>query len=476
MPYSFDRICKDVVKKLQGKDLCPVKCLSDATKFRQFAILQKTSQSWHWTSEDIPVGYSLLQILEPNVPSPETEVSAPMPFKRIVSKKLKGNVGVNAIAEGSVSTGFGHSYGYDIEVQCTSIPASKLGILQNRKLVENEPSFVKDCWIGRKDLYVVTEAYEVTKATVLEDSSTEDLSGQVLTPQFLQAQGQWQRETKNLVPIPKGAVVAYRKKQLVIENDTCAILLSGSGKKKTFLGAFPRFQGLPVASDESFRSRRDTEIHYSITIEEPINYIAPIGRLEEPLHNDFLNLEREIFEKTQMLPILSKDVQDAVFSSLLPMLGDRDTLYDLMSMLELDQLGHMDGPGGMILDELRKDSWNVLKDLLLYLLHALMVLSDTQLSLLAQSAEKRLLLHQRELVKSILESNFKYPWNIPFTLQPQLLAPLQGEGLAITYGLLSECGLQMELNNPRSTWDLEAKMPMSALYGSLSFLQQLVEA
>lgn len=177
--------------------------------------------------------------------------------------------------------------------------------------------------------------------------------------------------------------------------------------------------------------------------------------------------------------MLSKDVQEAVFSSLLPMFSDREILYDLMNKLELNQFGHMDGPGDVILDQLREGSippWIDFRNLLLYLLQALMVLSDTQLNLLAQSMEKRLLLHQRELVKSILQPNFKYPWSIPFTLQPQLLAPLEGEGLVITYELLKECGLEMEPNNPRSTWDLEVKMPLSALYGSLSFLQQLVEA
>lgn len=70
MPYSFDWVCKDVVKKLQGKDLSPVTRLSDAMKFRQFAILQRTPQSLFWKSEDTPVGYSLLQILESNLPVP----------------------------------------------------------------------------------------------------------------------------------------------------------------------------------------------------------------------------------------------------------------------------------------------------------------------------------------------------------------------------------------------------------------------
>ncbi|XP_036063460.1 gasdermin-C-like [Onychomys torridus] len=466
MPHSFDWICKDVVKRLRGKDLNPVKGLTDAMKFRQFEILQTDPQSLYLDSEDTPVGYSLLEILEPNFPVPEPEVSAPIPLKHTVSWKLKSNVGVNAIAEGSVSAEFVQSCGYDIEVQCTSIPDSKLKSLQNRKLLDQELSFVNDCRMGRKELYVVTEAFEVIKGTELEDSSSVDLSGKVGIPHKIvkvQAQGQWQRKRTDSVPIPKGAVVAYKKKQLVIENDTIAILFSAKTKKKTFLGMLPRLSCLSPASEMGWW----------------INYISPIGTIEEPFHLDFQCLQDEVFRTTRELSMLSKDVQDVVFSSLLPMLRDRKILYDLMNTLKLDQLGHMDGPGGVILDVVQQDSrppWIDLKNLILYLLKILMVLSDTQLSLLAQSMEKRLLFQQRELVKSILQPNFKYPWNIPFTLQPQLLGPLQGEGLAITYELLKECGLKTELNNPRSTWDLEAKRPLSVLYGSLSFLQQLVES
>ncbi|XP_052017520.1 gasdermin-C [Apodemus sylvaticus] len=481
MSYTFDWVSKDVVKKLQGKDLRPVKRLSDATKFRQFDILQKTPQSLFFKSEDTPVGYSLLKILEPNFPVPEPEVSAPIPLKHTVSQKLKANVDVKAIVEGGASAEFVQSCGYDIEVQSTSIPDSKLESLQNRKLLDQEPSFVTDCRMGRKNLYVVTEAFEVTKGTVLEGSSSIGLSGKALIPQFVkgQAQGQWQRDRTDSVPILKGAVLAYKKKQLVIKNNTCAILLSDNAKKKTFPGIFnmaPKCGYVTLRTSIGIPPRDDLR-RLEITLR--INDVPPIGSIEEPAHLDFKCLQNEVSLQTEQLAMLSKDVQDVVFSSLLHMLSDREALYDLMNMLELDQLGHLEGPGGIILDELQKDSstpWIDLKNLILYLLQALMVLNDTQLDLLAQSVEMQLLLQQRELVKSILQPNFKYPWHIPFTLQPQLLAPLQGEGLAVTYGLLKECGLKMELNNPRSTWDLEAKMPLCALYGSLSFLQQLAEA
>nr|AAI13154.1 Gsdmc2 protein [Mus musculus] len=467
MGYSFDRASKDVVKKLQGRDLRPVECLSDATKFRLFHILQETPRSG-WETEDIPVGFTLLDLLEPNFPVPEPEVSAPKPFIHVQSTDLEANLNVADIARGGVGyVGYG---GYNIEVQSTSIPNPKLEILQNRKLLDKLPTFMKFCRMERKNLYVVTEAYEVSKDTMLTGLSSVNLSVKGFFKQLFKVRGKAGRSEKYSIPIPKGSVLAYKKQQLVIENNTCVILPSATKKKMTFPGT-PKYAS----------ASEPTEIYRTELQGLWINDIVPIGRIQEPAHLDFMCLQNEVYKQTEQLAELSKGVQEVVLSSILSMLyeGDRKVLYDLMNMLELNQLGHMDGPGGKILDELRKDSSNPcvdLKDLILYLLQALLVLSDTQLCLLAQSVKMGLLPHQVELVKSILQTNFKYSSNTPFTLQPQLLAPLQGEGLAITYELLEECGLKMELNNPRSTWDLEAKMPLSALYGSLSFLQQLQKA
>uniref|UniRef100_A0A452VC00 Gasdermin PUB domain-containing protein n=1 Tax=Ursus maritimus TaxID=29073 RepID=A0A452VC00_URSMA len=188
------------------------------------------------------------------------------------------------------------------------------------------------------------------------------------------------------------------------------------------------------------------------------------------------HLHEEIFQEVEALAQLSKDAQDAIFHNILNMLGNREALQDLVDELDGNPWDSLDGFGGKILNEMQediRDVWIQERFHMIYLLEAIMVLSNAQHDLLTQSMKKRTLLQQRELVKSILEPNFKCSGNIPFTLKPELLAPLQDEDLAITYGLLQECGLNMELNSPRSTWDQEAKQPLSALYGTLSVLQQL---
>uniref|UniRef100_A0A8C3X5L6 Gasdermin PUB domain-containing protein n=1 Tax=Catagonus wagneri TaxID=51154 RepID=A0A8C3X5L6_9CETA len=205
------------------------------------------------------------------------------------------------------------------------------------------------------------------------------------------------------------------------------------------------------------------------------------GRIQQPFSHDFKYLQEEVSWEMEALAQLSKDTQDAVFHTILKdlKLKDRRALQDFMDMLDGDPLAHADGFGGTFLSEMGEDlrnSWSRSRSHIIYILDAIMALNDTQHELLAQSMEKRILLQQRELVRSILEPNFKYPLSIPFRLEPELLAQLQEDGVAVTFALLQECGLRMEPGSPKATWDLEAKKPLCALYAALSGLQQLVGA
>ncbi|XP_021107746.1 gasdermin-C [Heterocephalus glaber] len=474
MSSILERVSNRMIQNLGSKDLKPVKCVLDATKFRQFSILQKKTSFWPWKqSDDIPVEYSLMDILEPSSSVPECVRSGLFHSKDFEIKKLKTDVGINAGAEVSVSGEIVQSHGSTLEVQSVSIPHPKLETLQNRKLLEPEPSFLSVCRRRGDKLYVVTEAVELVKDTVLHDRSSANVSGKVSIPRVTyvkgKCQGEAQRVREKTVSVPQGTVLAYRKKQLVIKDKYCTILVFDDMKQKTFQYEPPRL-GLCSQVMQTLESQG------LFTLE--LSPILPIGRLEEPIGQDFRVLQKEVSKNMKALAQVSKDIQAVVFHSILAMLGDKEALKTLLDMMESDSLGHLDGPGSNILNELQQESsppWVNLGYLIFYLLEVLLELSDTQLVLLAQSVEKRILSQQQELVRSILVPNFKYPWNIPFTLPAELLAPLQGEGLHITYALLEECGLKMELKSPRTTWHLEAKKPLSALYVALSMLLQLAK-
>ncbi|XP_011793570.1 PREDICTED: gasdermin-C [Colobus angolensis palliatus] len=508
MPSMFERISKNLVKEIGSKELTPVKYLLNATKLRQFVILRKKkdSRSSIWGQSDyIPVEFSLNDILEPSSSVPESVVTGPFHFSDIVIQKHKADVSVNVGVEVSVSGEASVDHGCSLEFQIVTIPSPNLEDFQKRKLLDPEPSFLKECRRRGDNLYVVTEAVELINNTVLYNSSGVNILGKIslwITYGKGQGQGESLRVKTKALTLQKGMVMAYKRKQLVIREK--AILISDDDEQRTFEDEYKISESVFYCAARSEEwlpsihtisptlfnaSPKDMKLKPELFLKPKFlrghlpKYeqvcILPVGRIEEPFWQNFKHLQEEVFQKIKTLAQLSKDVQDVVFYSILAMLGDRGALQDLMDMLELDSSGHLDGPGGAILKKLQQDSnraWFNPKDPILYLLEAIMVLSDIQQDLLACSVEMRILLQQQELVRSILEPNFRYPWSIPFTLKPELLAPLQSEGLAITYGLLEECGLRMELDNPRSTWDLEAKMPLSALYGTLSLLQQLAEA
>nr|KAF6300497.1 hypothetical protein mMyoMyo1_006043 [Myotis myotis] len=443
MPSTFERTTKKLVKEIGDQELRPVKSLLSATKIRRFSLIQrKKARSWFWQRPDEPLDASLMDILEPGSSVPDAAVEVSVLFSDTEVSKQQAAGSVNAGAEVGFSGETAACQESSLDIQIVSTPQKSWTELQKRKLLDPEPYFLKQCREAGVNLYVVTETVELRNSPVLPDLSSANVSGKFFFPLNIfvkgEAQGGGLKVRKKTLTVPKGSVLAYTRKQLVFYGREWDEYTDDDDDEKTLLG----------------------------------------GRVQESPGLDFKLLQEEVSQNIKAAE-LSKDMQGVVFSKLLAMLGDRKALQDLMDKLEEEPFGHLDGPGGTILTELRKDFRYPEVGpgcLILYLLEALMVLSDIQHVLLAQSMEKRILLPQRDLVRSILEPNINCSENTPFTLQPELLAPLQGEALAITYGLLDECGLKMELNSPRSTWDPEAKEPLCALYAALSVLSQLAEA
>ncbi|XP_045717367.1 gasdermin-C-like [Phyllostomus hastatus] len=459
MPSVFESTVKKLVKEIGDKELRPVTGVTNADTIRRFSLIRrKKARPLFWTVSDVPVDITLKDILEPSVVVPDAAVETRHLCGYNELWKQDAGVSVNAGAKASISEDTSSCQGSSIDYKIVRTPYKTWTDLQKWKVMDPEPSFLKECRRRENNVYVVTDVVELCDSCVMEDHSSVNVSGalSVLVKPFVTVGGGGgaHQVSERKHTVPKGSVMAYKRKQLVFKGNSWEILHVADAEEDTF----PVEKAL--CKPHSNRSKASE-------------------RIQEPPLLDFNCLHEEVSLEVSTVDQFSKDFKDAVFSNILAMLGDRKALQDLMDTLEQEPLGHLDGPGGTILNELQKDSsyaYNGSQHLILYLLEAIMALNDIQHGLLAQSMEKKILSQQRDLVRSILEPNFECSESTPFTLKPELLAPLQGEVLAITYGLLEECGLEMELQSPRSTWDLEAKQPLSALYGALCVLQRLAEA
>ncbi|KAM8784510.1 LOW QUALITY PROTEIN: uncharacterized protein V5649_009918 [Rhynchonycteris naso] len=482
MPFTFERATRGLVKEIGHKELRPVKSLLSATKLHRFTLIRrKKALSQFWKLRDIPLDVSLMHILEPDTSVPDVAVKAPVLFSDTVVKKQQAVGSVDAGAQVSFSGEATQCQGSSFECQIVTTPHETWTELRKRKLMDPEPSFLGQCRKAATNLYVVTETVELLKDTELKNLSSQNILGKFSIPLNIFVKGKGQggghKVSEKKLTVPQGSVVAYKRKQLVFKEE-------GWG---------------PTTVSSSPGTARDTPLdilHIAEDDEEETFPQAPEGRdhqegsgrrregpdgaeevKQEGEHSEraeFKHLREEVSQTIREAQ-LSKEARDTVFSNIRAMLGDREALQDLMDMLEQEPLGYLSGSGGTILNELQKNSCSNSDDFVLYLLESIMVLSDIQHDLLAYSMEKEILSQQRDLVQSILEPNFLCSGTVPFTLNPELLAPLQGECLSITYGLLAECGLKMELNSPMSAWEPEAKEPLCALYAALCILQQLAE-
>ncbi|XP_066235597.1 gasdermin-C-like isoform X2 [Saccopteryx leptura] len=461
MPSTFERAIKELVKEIGDEELRPVNYTMNATKINCFTLVRrKKSLLLFWQLRDTPLDVSLLHILEPGTSVPDAAVKAPVLFSDTVVNKQQAGGSVNAVADVSFSGEATQCHGSSFECQIVTTPFETWTELQKRKLRDPEPSFLVEIRNALMKLYVVTETVELLNSPELHDLSSQSILGKFCIALKIFGKGEGQgsgcqvREKK--LTVPQGSVVAYKRKRLMFKGKGWRILhfAKDDGRK-----TFPREildLGLVCTTEDISEGTEEV-------------FCAP---------KEFKDLQEEVLRRIREAQ-LSKNTRDTVFSNIRAMLGDREALQDLMNMLEEDSLGDLSGPGGTILNELQNDSkchYIYSEDLILYLLEAIMVLSDIQHDLLAYSMEKEILSQQRDLVRSFLEPNFLCSGSVPFTLNPELLAPLQGESLSITYGLLAECGLKMELNSPTSAWEPEAKEPLCALYGALCILQHLAEA
>ncbi|XP_044540221.1 gasdermin-A-like [Gracilinanus agilis] len=458
MPSMFKKMSTSLVKEVGKKNLKPVSNLSCSQRFRPFCLLRKTSKKHKfWSTKFTCTEFSLMDILEPHFPVPEVTSSKPFHFYETEHGELKGEMDLDVASEmqGKVTGATTSCNNLALKLQILTVVPQIWEALMERK-VKSKHSFLQEVQNRGEKLYVVTEAIENMEDTILmhsnkKEGSIETSLGQLSSLPVItfknQAQGQTDR--KKAVTINQGCILAYRALELFIEND-----------------------GWKVSYIPEIKPRCDVEEFWMDELTG--KFISAPRNFEE--FQEMMIREQEALSKA------SRELHVTLLHEVQDILGNRKALQDLDDMLDqvpdMREKGQLEGPGVCILKHLQDhsgDASNQQAESILYFLGALMILTDTQQQLLAQSLEKRILPQQLELVKSILKTNFMKYGESSFSVHPELLSELKDEDQAITMNLMKECGLNLQCAGSQTKWNSEAKDSLSALYVVISFLQLLTQ-
>ncbi|XP_055987738.1 gasdermin-A-like [Sorex fumeus] len=291
-------------------------------------------------------------------------------------------------------------------------------LVEQRKVRVPRPPFLQNRE-ETESLYVVTEAVETVQDS-RPQSKTEGAGQSALL----------KVPTDKAEIVPEGSIMAYRVLRLVIKEDRW-----GPDSDWT-QGKEPGFEALQQQLGAQLQDLATLPPEMRLTL---------LGALQELLRTP------EALQKLE------------------------DSLEKVLDVGELEDLG---GPGGLVLSTLQDPAGSLLPSksrAILCILGALVVLSDTQLNLLAQCLERGLLPQQLELVVNILKATFdlREETTVPIPVPPEALSSLPKEDAALALSLVESCGLELQGFSHPLTWDPDVLPQLSALYGALEGLQLL---
>ncbi|KAI4533539.1 hypothetical protein MJG53_015302 [Ovis ammon polii x Ovis aries] len=411
----FENVTRALTRQLNPRgDLTPLDSLIDFKRFHPFClVLRKRKSTLFWGARYVRTDYTFLDILEPGSSPSDPTDSGNFGFKNMLDARVEGEVDVPKTVKVKGTAGL--SQNSTLEVQTLSVAPKALETLhQERKLLAEHP-FLEEMRSRGENLYVVMEVVEAVQ------------EGSV--------------NHKEAVTIPKGCVLAFRVRQLMVK-----------GKDEW---------DIPHIYNDNM-------------------YTFPPGEKPEDekftraVHEDFRTLKEEVQRETWEVEKLSPEGKNSLLSSLSKLLGKKKELQDLELTLE----GALGKGHEETLEALPK---NVLQskgamDAILYFLGALAELSEAQQKLLVKSVEKKILPVQLKLVESTMEQNFLQDKEGVFPLRPELFSSLGEEELTLTEALVGLSGLEVQRSGPQYTWDPDTLPRLCALYAGLSLLQLLTKA
>ncbi|KAM9209853.1 gasdermin-A isoform 2-T2 [Dugong dugon] len=426
----FENVTRALARQLNPRgDLIPLDSLIDFKRFYPLClVLRKRKRTLFWGARYVHTDYTLLDVLEPGSSPAEPTASGNFGFKNVLDARVEGKVNMPKTVKVTGTAGFCQNS--TLEVQTLSVAPKALESLQEeRKLAEEHP-FLKEMRDRGENLYMVMEVVETVQEVTLERAGKAEACFSL--PFFAPLGLQGSVNHKEAVTIPKGCVLAFRVRQLMV-------------------------------------NRKD-EWDIPYICNDNMQTFPPGGEARE----DFQALKEEVQRETQEVKKLNRVGQNSLLSSLSKLLGKKKELQDLELLLE----GALDKGHEVTLEAFPKDVL-LSKDAMeavLYFLGALTELSEAQQKLLVKSVEKKILPVQLKLVESTMEQNFRQDREGVFPLQPDLLSSLGEEELILTEALIGLSGLEVQRSGPQYTWDPDTLPHLCALYAGLSFLHLLTKA
>ncbi|XP_070939194.1 gasdermin-A isoform X5 [Macaca nemestrina] len=425
----FENVTRALVRQLNPRgDLTPLDSLIDFKRFHPFClVLRKRKSTLFWGARYVRTDYTLLDVLEPGSSPSDPTDTGNFGFKNMLDTRVEGDVDVPKTVKVKGTAGL--SQNSTLEVQTLSVAPKALETLQERKLAADHP-FLKEMQDQGENLYVVMEVVETVREVTLERAGKAEACFSL--PFFAPLGLQGSINHKEAIAIPKGCVLAFRVRQLMVK-----------GKDEW---------DIPHICNDNMQT------------------FPPGG----DVHEGFGTLKEEVQRETQQVERLSQAGQSSLLSSLSKLLGKKKELQDLELALE----GALDKGHEVTLEALPKDVLLSKEAVgaILYFVGALTELSEVQQKLLVKSMEKKILPVQLKLVESTMEQNFLQDKEGVFPLHPELLSSLGEEELTLTEALVGLSGLEVQRSGPQYMWDPDTLPRLCALYAGLSLLQQLTKA
>uniref|UniRef100_A0A6I8MZN4 Gasdermin A n=1 Tax=Ornithorhynchus anatinus TaxID=9258 RepID=A0A6I8MZN4_ORNAN len=429
MAPIFAQLTKNVAKKINSEgELLPLLSMNNSKRFRPLCLVRKKRKgTLFFGARFRPTNLSLLDVLDSDLPAPELKREDKFGFQDRVDGRLKGKVDLrDSLLSVQVSGEIKRVQNYSLEVQIVLISPEDLDKMQKeRKLKKNEPEELKELRRLGENLFVVTKVVETLEEANL--SSERQAEGGCLL-KLLSIHMKALHNHQEVVNIGKGCTLAFGLGHLIFRD-------------KWSLEEDPFVKDLAMAKDAK----------------------------------GFEGLRQEVRQEKQYLIYLDRQLKETILQAVQDLLGQREEMQKVEDALEDAMDGKatqkLEGPGNILLTILKEDSDHVVPELtgtVLYLLGALLVLSDTQQHLLKLALEKKLLPQQLKLVESILEQTFPMSQEGHFFLTP---GP-EDEERSFTTALLEQYGLELSGPNSQFLWKPDALASLSALYGALSLLDR----